>query len=89
MEECISDGTLYFGYDLMTKILEKIFKLETVNSTTVPQYFNECWYNYIIRYIVGNFVFNEEHGNFGTIEKPWLHSKFTMMLPIKCEFIKK
>jgi hypothetical protein len=89
MEECISDGTFYFGYNLMTKILEKIFKLETVNSMTVPHDFNERWYDYIIRYTVGNYVFNDITGNFGTAEKPWLHSKFTMMLPIKCVFIRK
>jgi hypothetical protein len=89
METCISDGTLYFGYNLMTEILEKIFRLKTVNKEKLPVDIQENLYDYDIRYTVGNFVFGDEHGDFGTDEKPWLHSKFTMMLPIKCEFIRK
>ena len=41
--------------------------------------------DYIVDYTIGDFVFGDEYDlkKFGTKEKPWMHSRFTVMLPIK------
>lgn len=56
----------------------------------IPKDAEEYLYNYDILFGVGDFVFVEEHvERFSTKEKPWIKSRFTVMLPIKCDFEEK
>lgn len=89
MESCSCDGTLLFMNELMEDVLSKIFGVRTYNTQTIPTGALENIWNYDIKYTVGNFVLNNENGKFGTEEKPWMQSRFTAMLPIKCEWILK
>lgn len=85
MERCTCDGTLLFAEELFSKILNKLIKAETVNK----EKYKQVPYGGEIVYTVGNFVMCEEFGDFGTKEKPWLNSRFTVMLPIKFDVIEK
>lgn len=38
---------------------------------------------------IGDFKIEEEYGDFGIKEKPWMSSKFTVSLPVRCEYILK
>ncbi|EOS48293.1 hypothetical protein C810_01383 [Lachnospiraceae bacterium A2] len=90
VERCRCDGTFVFFIDLCKKILEKILKGETCYSPKIPKDAKEKLYKYNIRFEVGNFIFAEEYGeDFTTKEKPWMKSRFTVMLPIKCDFAEK
>lgn len=89
MESCRCDGTLIFMQELMGTILTKLLGVKTYNNETIPDdVYSNIW-AYDINYTVGNFVLNEEFGDFGTDDKPWMQSRFTAMLPIKCEWVKK
>lgn len=86
---CRCDGTLMFLSELMEEILNKLLGVKTYNKDTVPEdAYSNIW-AYDINYTVGNFILNEEFGDFGTADKPWIQSRFTAILPIKCEWIKK
>ena len=89
MERCVCDGTLAFMTDLMRDCFNKIVGLQTCNVTKIPSDFQENPFKYEISYIVGNFVCCEEFGDFGTEEKPWMKSRFTVMLPIKFDIKEK
>lgn len=89
MESCRCDGTLIFMQELMERILFKLFQIKTVNSETTPKDIQENLWSYNLEYVVGNFVLNQEFGDFGTEEKPWMQLRFTAMLPIKCKWVKK
>ncbi len=89
MEQCVCDGTLMFLDSLKHNIMQTILWSRTYNKETVPQDYASNFWNYDIKYSIGDFVVNFEYGDFGTEEKPWMHSRFTVMLPIKCEFIRK
>lgn len=86
---CRCDGTSIFLSELMEEILNKLLGIKTYNNETIPEgVYSNIW-AYDINYTVGNFVLNEEFGDFGTADKPWMQSRFTAILPIKCEWIKK
>jgi len=89
LESCVCDGTSVFMLNLMEKILFKLFQYQTYNNSTVPKDLKKNIWSYNLKYSVGNFVLNNEYGDFGTEEKPWMNSRFTAMLPIKCEWYKK
>lgn len=89
MERCICDGTLTFIGELIEKVLLKVIQIQTVNNDKIPEDFNRNPFNYDILYTVGNFVICDEYWDFGTDDKPWLYSRFTVMLPIKFEVIKR
>lgn len=88
MERCTCDGTLIFMDELIQKVFLKLMQIQTINNEKVPDDFNENPFIYEILYTVGNFVICDEYGDFGTEEKPWLKSRFTVMLPIKFDIIK-
>lgn len=88
MEQCICDGTLLFIDELLQKVFLKVMYIQTVNSEKIPDDFNKNPFDYELSYTVGNFVICDEYGDFGAKEKPWLHSRFTVMLPIKLDIIK-
>lgn len=90
-ETCRCDGTATFLAELYSKIVTKLLNAETYYTPGfVPKSDDDVW-NYGLNYIVGDFVFNNEYDEkrFGTKEKPWLYSRWTVMLPIKCEWVKK
>jgi len=89
MEYCICDGTLSFMRDLFDKTFKEIVFGQTYNRDTAPADFEKNYWDYNIEYTVGDFVFDEDYGDFGTKEKPWFNSRFTVMLPIKCKIVKK
>ena len=87
-EVCTCDGTLAFMDQLMFKILDKLMKVGTYDSSIAPKDFEKHFFDYDLIYTVGDFVLNEQYGEkFATKEKPWMESQFIAMLPIKCEFV--
>ena len=88
MERCTCDGTLIFMDELIEKVFLKVIRIQTVNNEKVPDGFDENPFLYDLEYTVGNFVICDEYGDFGTEEKPWLRSRFTVMLPIKFDVVK-
>lgn len=89
LESRTCDGTLSFYFNLMGVIFEKLARSLIYNKKTLPSDWKENFWNYNVEYVVGDFVLNEEFGNFGTEEEPWLRSKITVMLPIKMSYLKK
>ena len=88
MERCVCDGTLYFVDELIQKTFMKVFSFQTYNEAKMPNDFFDDKYN--VEFTVGDFVFtNEVDKSFATKEKPCLTERFTVMLPIKCDFIIK
>lgn len=85
MKRCSCDGTLLFYQELIKDILLKLLRCETCDKTTaIPG----DLFGHQIKYIVGNFVLaNEDGDEFSTKEKPWMRSRFSVMLPIKFEVI--
>lgn len=89
MERCVCDGTLAFMADMMKDCFNKVVGLQTCNVTKIPSDFQEGPFKYEVSYTVGNFVCCEEFGDFATEEKPWMKSRFTVMLPIKFDIKEK
>lgn len=89
MERCVCDGTLVFMADLMKDCFNKVISYQTCNVKKLPSDFQKEPFKYEISYTVGNFVCCEEFGDFGTEEKPWMKSRFTVMLPIKFDIKEK
>ena len=93
MERCINDGTLYFFEDLFFKVINKLYGVQddrTYNIKKAPSDFLPNPFNYYIKYTVGNFVCSTENFcDFSIGSEPWMRSRFTVMLPIKMEFVRK
>ena len=84
-ETVVCDGTLWFVGQCIESIIQKITLHQTCNINKMnPEIFNKSSI-YNVKYTIGNFVLMSECGDFGTEEKPWLHSRYTVMLPIKYE----
>lgn len=85
MERCSSDGTYLHYYELIRNVLLKLLKLTTCDTRVeIPSDLS----GHEIKYTVGNFVLAGEYGDeFATKEKPWMKSRFSVMLPIKFEVI--
>lgn len=79
------DGTLYFINELIFEIMNDLFNQRTHYKPTFPEDRKEEIKS--IYYVMGDFEVYTEHLNFGTKEKPWLKSKFTVELPVSCEYI--
>lgn len=86
MQRCNCDGTFVFFQDLMGECIDKMIHLKTCNvNKEIPKDLT----GYSIIYTVGDFVLAEEFGDeFATKEKPWMHSRFTAMLPIKFDVVR-
>lgn len=87
MERCICDGTYGFYIELAANCLDKVIHFQTYNRNKAPENITEEWLaDKTLTYTIGDFVLAEEFSDeFGTKEKPWLKSRFTVMLPIKFE----
>ena len=76
------DGTYLFFAELINKVVGYML------SGYIPQGYQHCFIENVpmeITYYVGNAVLSEEHGDFGTEDKPWMNSRFTAFLPYKVE----
>lgn len=90
VKRCCCDGTLCFFMSLCEEILEKILSGKSACTPKIPKDIEESPENYDISFEVGNFVFAEEYGEkFATEEKPWMKCRFTAMLPVKCDFVRR
>lgn len=87
MSRCNCDGTLMFYNDLCYKALNKVLNAETCKDGVMTYKIYNKIEDYTIEYIIGDFVFGDEYDElkFKTEEKPWMYSRFTVMLPIKFE----
>lgn len=86
IKRCCCDGTLCFFKDLCEEILEKILSGKSAYTPKMPKDRE----NYNISFEVGNFVFAEEYGEqFAPEDKPWMKCRFTAMLPVKCDFVRR
>ena len=85
---CTHDGTLLFEFETINNILKSIMSSTTYNKATVPNDYEENFWKYDINYIIGDIIVNTMHGDFGTPEKPWLHSKTTTIIPIAIKYIR-
>lgn len=85
MDRCCCDGTLVFYQELIKNILLKLLNIDTCDKRVeIP----DNLYRHEVKYTVGNFVVTHEYGSeFATEEKPWMKSRFAVMLPIKFEVI--
>lgn len=81
----ICDGTLSFIDKLIFEIMEDLINQRSYYKSSFLEYKKEEIKS--IRYVMGDFEVTTEYGNFGTKEKPWLKSKFTVELPVSCEYI--
>lgn len=79
------DGTLYFVNELIFEIMNDLFNQRTHYKPTFPEDRKEEIKS--IHYIMGDFEVYAEYLNFGTKDKPWLKLKFTVELPVSCEYI--
>ena len=76
------DGTYLFFAELINKVVGYML------SGYIPQGYQHCFIENVpmeITYYVGNAVLSEEHGDFGTEDKPWMNSRFTAFLPYRVE----
>ena len=87
MARCRCDGTMLFYLDLMLECIDNMLEFHTwCKEVEIPKEL----IGVTLKYTVGDFVLAEEFGDqFTTTEKPWMRSRFTVMLPIKCEVIKE
>ena len=89
MQRCVCDGTLIFYSDLVEDILLSLTGGETYNKEKEPYDFINHQYEYDRIYEIGDLVLGDEFSSkFGTKEKPWMQSRFTVFLPIKMDFVK-
>ena len=73
-----NDGTLVFlEMNAREAVLEAIGKTSYCIQKGKPQDGDH------ITYTLGNPIAIIEDGNFGTEEKPWMHSRFTVLLPVR------
>lgn len=80
-ETCLFDGTLLFYTNTVTKALSKIITGQTYNSNCTKPKLTDT-----ISYTVGNVITICEHDNkFAPQDKPWLTSRLTVMIPLRCE----
>ena len=80
------DGTMIFYNQLMVDCLNTILSCRTYpNNVSLPKDLS----NKTFVYTIGNFVLGHEYdeNKFKTEEKPWMYSRFSVMLPIKFEII--
>lgn len=90
VKRCCCDGTLCFFMSLCEEILEKILSGKSAYIPKIPKDIDESPENYDISFEVGNFVFAEEYGEqFAAEDKPWIQCRFTVMLPVKCDFVRR
>ena len=90
IESCLCDGTFIFYFEPCRRILGKMFMGTTYYKPKLPKNYENEMEKYVMKYTVGDFVFANEFGEeFATEDKPWMLSRFSVMLPIKCDFIKK
>ena len=89
-KQCICDSTLLFEIQNMQNIINKIINLETYYSPILPDDFEQYPWKYDLIYTVGDFVSGMEIDNkFAPEDKPWMTCRFTSMLPVKMEFVRK
>ena len=74
----IHDGTALFFLQHYEHLILKVLRGDTYFTPKGPPKQN-------IHYSIGNFVILNELGDFGGAEKPWMHSRTTMLLPLKYE----
>lgn len=87
---CRCDGTLTFAFDLCDEIIVNLLSGKSCYEFKKPKDLDISPWNYDVEFEVGDFVFVEEYGKqFSTKEKPWMTSRFTVMLPVKCDFKKR
>jgi hypothetical protein len=68
-----SDGTLISIFKAIDECLKNVYSGKTYNKDVgLPTH-----------YTIGNLVVLEEFGDYGTEEKPFLHSRITVLLPVK------
>ncbi len=86
-KRCSCDGTLVFLIELAEQIITKLYSLHSGYQPIVEEFDAK---QHIMKFTMGDFVIVDEfkkEGSFG--DKPWLKSRFTVMLPIKHELIKR
>lgn len=74
------DGTLSFTISRIVWVISQI-----LNGTTYYEPCGKPLEGSHITYTIGNFIVITETGDFGTNEKPWLHQRDTILLPVKYE----
>lgn len=89
-QSCYCDGTLSLAFALCDKIVERIFTGKSCYEPKKPKDLYKRPEDYEILFELGDFVFVEEYEKqFATRDKPWINSKFTVILPVKCDFFER
>lgn len=90
METVICDGTLYFFQELIDKVLYKVITCNTSYTENLTEDILNNLQDYKIVYIIGSLVLTSEYNDkFAPKDKPWMKGRFSVMLPIKIEYIKR
>jgi hypothetical protein len=78
------DGSLYSLERLYSEIMELLINQESYCKGNAPEDLSTikgC------KYQIGDFNLETEHGDFGSKEKPWLQTEWTVSLPVKVEYV--
>lgn len=84
-EELVHDGTLVFYIGAIEEVVLRVFMGTTyyLPNGKPPE-------DAIIHYTIGDFVVLDEYADDGTkfssTAQPWMHSRTTVLLPLRCDY---
>ena len=87
MNECICDGSRSYQTEAALEVLQSAAecRLPCARPTKPDEY-----WDYDRIYTVGNFIYGTERGEeFADAEHPGFKTKYSVMLPVRCELVKK
>lgn len=82
VESVKCDGTYLFFAEVVNRVVGNML------AGYIPKGYQNCFVENVpmeITYYIGKAVLVEEHGDFGTEEKPWMKRRFTAFLPYKVD----
>jgi hypothetical protein len=88
-ESCLCNGDPRYMDGLIDKIIFNIMNCRTYNNNNLPADYETNYWDYNVRYTIGDFIVQTNNLSPEEWETPEKNIKFTVMLPIKCEWFKK
>lgn len=80
------DGTMMFLDELILDTIGEMCVSASYYKNKPPVNIEEVER---INYEIGNIKVTEEHEDFGTEEKPWLHTRWIISIPVRTEYVYK
>jgi hypothetical protein len=88
-ESCLCNGDPHHMDRLIEKIIYNVMNCRTYNKKSIPADYETDYWDYNVRYTVGDFVLHAEELPPEQWENPEKNVRFTAMLPLKCEWFRK